>query len=119
MVDRAFLLDGMNPKYQCRCVGKHIPKPLELYIHHVWPIEEGGPDVKENQVILCPTADSNVDKLWSLYEEHSGRPPWDILRNYSEYTRAIVEKGREQRRRAESISGNNLASEEDDESIPV
>lgn len=66
----------------------------------MWPIGEGGPDVRENLVILCPTTHSNVHRLWRLYEETDGRPSWDILRNYSEYARAIVEKGREERRRA-------------------
>jgi hypothetical protein len=38
--------------------------------------------------------------LWRLYEDYNGRPPWDILKNYSEYCRSIVEKGRELRRQA-------------------
>jgi hypothetical protein len=99
-IDRRFTLDGSDPRYQCKCVTKHVPKALELHKHHMWPLGEGGPDVRENLVILCPTTHSNVHRLWRLYEETDGRPSWDILRNYSEYARAIVEKGREERRRA-------------------
>lgn len=93
-IDRQFLLDGNDPRYTCKCVSKHVPRPLELHKHHVWPLGEGGPDVRENLVILCPTTHSNVHRLWRLYEQNEGRPPWDVLRNYSEYARAIVEKGR-------------------------
>lgn len=92
-----YALDGNQ--YRCKCVGKHIPKALELHRHHVWPLGEGGPDVRENLVILCPTTHSNVHRLWRLYDEYNGRPPWDILKTYSEYTRAIVERGREERRK--------------------
>lgn len=93
-----------NPAVQCACVGKHIPKAMELHKHHVWPLGEGGPDTKENLLLLCPTTHANVHRLWRLYEKHNGRPPWDMLKNYSEYTRSIVEKGRELRRAAQSNS---------------
>lgn len=94
MVDRRYVLDGTDPRYDCKCVTKHVPKPLELHRHYVWPLDDGGPEVKSNSVTLCPTTDVNVHKLWRLYEENNGRPPWGMLRNYSEYCRAIVEKGR-------------------------
>jgi hypothetical protein len=110
VIARQFLLDGTDPRYNCKCVTKHVPKALELHKHHVWPLGEGGPDIKSNLVILCPTTHSNVHRLWRLYEETEGRPPWEILRNYSEYTRAIVEKGREERRRASSVA--NLPPDE-------
>lgn len=86
------------PYLMCQCVGKHIPKPMELHQHHVWPISEGGPDIKSNLVLLCPSTHANVHRLWRLYEEFEGRPSWDILKGYSEYARYLVEKGRESRR---------------------
>jgi hypothetical protein len=101
-IDRQFMLDGTDPRYNCKCVSKHVPRALELHKHHVWPLGEGGPDVRDNLVILCPTTHSNVHRLWRLYEDYDGRPPWDILRNYSEYARAIVEKGRHLRSRIRS-----------------
>ena len=92
---------------KCQCVGKHIPKPMELHKHHVWPIGEGGPDIKANLVLLCPTTHANVHRLWKLYEEYEGRPPWHLINKYSEYARGIVERGREARRRAGGNSNSN------------
>jgi hypothetical protein len=92
-----------EPDAKCKCVGKHIPRAMELHRHHVWPLGEGGPDTKANLLILCPTTHSNVHMLWRLYEKYDGRPPWDILKNYSEYCRSIVEKGRELRRQAQQL----------------
>jgi 5-methylcytosine-specific restriction endonuclease McrA len=106
-IDRQFSLDGNDPRYNCKCVSKHVPRALELHKHHVWPLGEGGPDARENLVILCPTSHSNVHRLWRLYEQYNGRPPWDILRNYSEYARAIVEKGRNLRTRARAAGEGN------------
>lgn len=88
---------------KCLCVGKHIPKPMELHKHHVWPVGEGGPDTKANLLILCPTTHANVHRLWRLYERYDlegRRPPWSELKGYSEYARSIVERGRELRRQA-------------------
>lgn len=110
MLDRRFLLDGTNPKHKCKCVTKHVPKALSLYVHHFWPLELGGEDVTENRITLCPTTHANVQLLWSLYEDHEGRPPWDILRNFSEYARAVVEKGREYRRRSQAYSSQEAES---------
>lgn len=115
VIARQFLLDGTDPRYHCNCVTKHVPKALELHKHHMWPIAEGGPDGSSGLVILCPTTHSNVHKLWRLYEEYDGRPPWDMLRNYSEYARAIVEKGRQLRQEA-SVPTN---FPQDEEPIPI
>lgn len=77
----------------CKCVGKHIPKPMAFYVYHLYT--EGGP-----YVWLCATSLDNVEKLWNLYEQTGERPDWDILKNYSEYARYLVEQGRELRRKA-------------------
>lgn len=88
------------PGSVCKCVTKHIPKPMELHVHHIWPIGEGGQDVPGNTVVLCPTTHSNVHKLWRLYERRGGKPSWDELKKYSEFTRYVVEKGRDLRANA-------------------
>lgn len=77
----------------CKCVGKHIPKPMAFYTYNLY--QEGGP-----YVWLCPTSLDNVEKLWDLYERTGGRPEWELLKNYSEYARYLVEQGRELRRKA-------------------
>lgn len=93
------------PNALCRCVGKHIPKPMELHKHHIWPLGEGGPNTKENLLLLCPSTHSNVHRLWRLYERYDGRPPWEFLKSYSEYARWVVERGRELRRAGISNGG--------------
>lgn len=98
----------LNNTIECKCVGKHIPKPMELQHHHVWPTKDGGPDIQSNKIFLCPTTHSNVHSLWDLYETHNGRPPWEILKNYSEYTRYVVERGRELRRSGQ-MSSNSIS----------
>lgn len=126
-IDRQFLLDGNDPRYNCKCVSKHVPRPLELHKHHVWPVGEGGPDVKENLVVLCPTMHSNIHRLWRLYEKYGGRPPWNILRNYSDYAVAIVEKGRTLRASARTSGQGNsypqangeTSSPGEDNTIPI
>lgn len=118
MVDSSYILaldiDIEGPQKtipMCQCVGKHIPKPMELHKHHVWPISEGGPDTRSNLVLLCPTTHQNVHRLWGLYERWEGRPPWYLINKYSEYARGIVERGREARRRAGAEPRNqSLAS---------
>lgn len=91
MIDCLLSLDGTDSRHFCKCVTKHVPKALELHKHRVG---------STTWVVLCPTTHANVHRLWKLYDDHDGRPPWDMLRNYSEYTRAIVERGREERRKA-------------------
>lgn len=119
-IDRQFMLDGTDPRYNCKCVSKHVPRALELHKHHVWPLGEGGPDVRDNLVILCPTTHSNVHRLWRLYEDYDGRPPWDILRNYSEYARAIVEKGRHLRSRTRAAGqGDTTIHQSDPPTAPT
>lgn len=128
VISRQFLLDVNDSRYFCKCVSKHVPKPLELHKHHVWPLSEGGEDTKDNYiVVLCPTSHRNVHRLWREYEANDGRPSWDYLRNFSEYTRELVEKGRELRRKARVEASRiakhqtdfTLSTKEEEERVPV
>lgn len=91
----------------CKCVIKHVPKPMELHKHHVWPISEGGPDSPHNLLWLCPTTHTNVHELWREYDKMNGRPSWATLMKYSAYCRMIVERGRELRRIATNPTHTN------------
>lgn len=95
-------IDFSNPR--CQCVGKHIPKPMQLLPYYVLPLEDGGEDSGSNIVWLCPTTHFNVSGLWEMYEEGGGRPHWSVLREYSEFARNLVERGREMRRRIEDAT---------------
>lgn len=94
--DSPYTVDGTT--ISCQCVGKHIPKAMELERHFIWPLEEGGPAHRSNTITICPTTHSNIHKLWKIYEAKRGRPSWEILKNYSEFVREVVERGRELRR---------------------
>jgi hypothetical protein len=95
----------------CKCVGKHIPKPMAFYTYNL-NRESGGP-----YVWLCPTSLDNVEKLWDLYERTGGRPEWEILKNYSEYARYLVEQGRELRRKANAVSPTPIVADQQGERI--
>lgn len=93
MTEREPLTASPSGERKCHCVLRHNPIPQELHRHHVWPLGEGGPDVSENLLWLCPTTHSNIHKLWRLYETHKGAPPYTIRRQYSIYARSIVDRG--------------------------
>lgn len=78
---------------RCVCVTEHRPRPDELHSHHVWPLSEGGTDETSEMLWLCPTMHVNVHELWRLFKRHEGRPPWPVLRYYSQYCRQVVQRG--------------------------
>jgi hypothetical protein len=90
----------------CKCVGKHIPKPMATYRYDFLEGDEvvfpslllGKKEDDRPHVWVCSTTLDNVQRLDVLYNEYKGRPPWDILKGYSEYARYIVEKSRNLRR---------------------
>jgi hypothetical protein len=86
----------------CRCVVEHNPTQLENEAegHHRWPKAYGGPDVPENMDWLCPTTHTKVHNLWREYARANGRPPWEILRRYSQFVRDNVAQGYAQARAA-------------------
>ncbi len=77
----------------CLCVGDHSPKPLDIEVHHIWPIGQGGPDVRGNRIPLCPTAHSSVHWLLREYKRHNGTPPWDDRRRLNPYLRYLAAEG--------------------------
>ena len=89
---------------QCRCVNRHVPTPLELHRHHVWPEGKNGPNIRGNLRWLCPTTHSNVHKLWREYEKVSGEPVWEIRLKYSRYVRSLVTDGWAQMIAAQGVS---------------
>lgn len=55
---------GHDSGQVCRCSVNHQPAPLELVIHHVWPMGDGGPDDPANEEFICPTTHYNVHELY-------------------------------------------------------
>lgn len=58
-------------------------------IHHVWPTEYHGPNIKANKVQICPNAHSDVH--WLLERMLAGKP-YD-LREYGPGVRALALRG--------------------------
>jgi len=52
-----------NQGVVCLCVKHHTPQPLELNVHHIWPLAMGGPNVADNQVTICPSTHSSTHSL--------------------------------------------------------
>lgn len=48
----------------CKCSVNHQPGILELTIHHVWPMGDGGPNDPANEVAVCPTTHYNVHEMY-------------------------------------------------------
>ena len=38
-------------------------KPLRMVVHHIQPLGMGGPDIKENKIVICNTGHLNVHWL--------------------------------------------------------
>lgn len=54
---------GINPATAvCQLHRRHEPLPLELQVHHVWPLGVGGPDIASNRAVVCPTGHRNLHK---------------------------------------------------------
>ena len=79
--------------YICLCVKTHSPRPSILHSHHVWPLGEGGPNVKENLLWLCPTTHMNVHELWRVMDKLKGDVSPAQLPGYSRYVWAVVRRG--------------------------
>lgn len=51
----------------CLCRSVHSPHPLELEVHHIWPLGMGGPDVAANKIPVCPTTHTNTHELLRIF----------------------------------------------------
>jgi hypothetical protein len=79
--------------YVCVCVKVHNPRPVVLHAHHVWPLGEGGPNVRGNLLYICPTTHYSIHELWPLMDKYSGTVPAPELKRFSRYVRAVVQRG--------------------------
>lgn len=77
----------------CICVVNHNPNPMELNIHHVQPLANGGADDDTNRVWLCPTAHVNVHELMRHWFRLGGPPPAEIRMRFNSYIRELAREG--------------------------
>lgn len=78
---------------RCACVAAHSPLPVDIQVHHVWPLAWGGPDVATNRVPLCPTTHASVHWLLRAYQRAGGEPAWEVRRRVGPYARALAKQG--------------------------
>jgi hypothetical protein len=67
--------------------------PIE--VHHVWPVGNGGPNVKENKVSLCANAHSFHSRSAGEDGEggHRRAVPWLVRRRYGRKVRRLASAG--------------------------
>lgn len=77
----------------CVVHASHCPSVHEPDHHHIWPQGEGGPDVAQNLVVVCPTGHRNIHELIREYEAAGGVPTWEVLRRWNPAERALALRG--------------------------
>lgn len=72
---------------------RHIPEPHVNHRHHVYPLGDGGPDIEDNIIVICPTGHFNTHDLLAHYRMLQGKVPYAILKRYSVGERKYAELG--------------------------
>jgi hypothetical protein len=75
----------------CWCHRHRDDVPLE--VHHVWPLGNGGPDIKANRVSVCSNAHSATHDLLSRMVKSGGRVPWTVRIRYGRRVRQLAATG--------------------------
>lgn len=77
----------------CELHHRHMPETHLNHRHHIWPLGEGGPDIQDNIVVVCPTGHTNMHCLLKEYKTHMGNVPYTVIRTYSVEERKYAELG--------------------------
>lgn len=77
----------------CLVHGVHKPEPHVNHWHHVWPLGEGGPDIPDNKVVICPTGHMNVHDLLQHFKIMMGRVPYSVQKHYTVEERKLAKLG--------------------------
>lgn len=67
--------------------------------HHVWPLGEGGPDVEENLITVCPNGHREIHDLLRRMMKGNGVVTWLIARRYGKKVRTYAKLGYDRIRR--------------------
>jgi hypothetical protein len=79
----------------CDLHTKHMPESHVNHRHHIWPKGDGGPDVEDNVVVVCPTGHYNIHDLLAHYRMLMGKVPYSVTRRYSVAERKYAKLGYE------------------------
>lgn len=77
----------------CQIHNRHAPTPHVNHVHHVWPLGEGGPDISDNKVVVCPTGHYSIHDLLQHYKMLMGNVPFIVLNKYSLEERRLAKLG--------------------------
>lgn len=77
----------------CQVHNRHTPEPHVNHRHHVWPKGDGGPDIEDNIIAVCPSGHYNIHELLKEFKIHSGNLPYSVTRTYTYGERKYAELG--------------------------
>lgn len=77
----------------CQIHAEHIPRVSMPDLHHIWPLEYGGPNSPENRIVVCPTGHRNIHELLLEYKHRRRKPPWEIRKKYHPAERRYAQLG--------------------------
>lgn len=73
----------------CQVHGRHSPTSHINHVHHIWPQADGGPNVADNKVVVCPTGHYNIHTILDAWRKGNSVD----MRRYSQGERAYAYLG--------------------------
>lgn len=77
----------------CEVHREHTPRPHVNHVHHVWPRGQGGPDVPENKVVICPSGHYNTHRLLDELIACRGEVRYAVLKQFAKGERELAQTG--------------------------
>lgn len=65
--------------------------PLEW--HHVWPLGNGGPDVRQNKIRVCANGHYSIHAMLDYLQKANGDVPWEFAKHFSPTIRNWAQHG--------------------------
>lgn len=73
-----------KPSYEpCVVHQYHKPAPKVNEIHHIWPLEAGGPDTPQNTIVVCPNGHRAIHRFMEILNVHEGKVPFRTRSSYA------------------------------------
>lgn len=77
----------------CQIHTQHKPRSHVNHVHHIWPLGEGGPNIADNKIVVCPTGHYNIHTLIDLLLKKNGNVSWADLAPYTLNERSYAKLG--------------------------
>lgn len=61
--------------------------------HHIWPLGDGGPNVKSNRLLVCSNGHGEIHGYLDLLFKYDGTVPWRIGRHFGVKVRQYALQG--------------------------